>query len=548
MPLIAVFGAWLILAAMFGGLAHGTEYRAAAIEHVCVTPVGDVTNASYAAGIMHANLDILAPKVAAAAADGADLVVLSEMAMTSLNFERAQMALFLTALPDAHTNANPCTGPPSSVLALQVFQRLACVARDNNVYLVANWGDRFACPYPGTQPCPLDGHLQFNTELAFAPTGALIGKYFKRHTFNATEFDTPVGYPPVFFEMTPPRTPQPTTPTGVAPVRIGLAVCFDSMYPDPVLPLLHDYNVSDFVFSHWWVDQYASMAATPWFTSLSRTLGINIVFAASVWERIFPWGSGSGIVARGVPVNTTYRTGHLGVVPGNDILLTGNLVSISGAAPLADVLPRYTAPIVDRVKPLPMCIADVDVTADELNNAGESGIPIRHEVTCQKLTCNLTATVSRAMTTSDASARWVLMAAYGYYHMADGGGVYYYEDFCGFFQCNSHIPSADCLAKHWHSIDDDRGGRPFVKIDLIMNAAIGSMPFVMAISGDGTVAPDYNTTTSVRYAAPSLLAGLPVEGPTRSSPVAVGTASPTENMLGTSLLARSYELDMRVEP
>ena len=193
-----------------------------------------------------------------------------------------------------------------------------------------------------------------------------------------------------------------------------------------------------------------------------------------------------------------------------------------------------------------MGIAVVDVPAEEINTAVQTGATLTRSVTALRFSCNLTATPAPARTTTDAAARWVLMAAYGYYHMADGGGVYYYENFCGFFQCNNHIASADCLAKHWHSIDDDHGGRPFAAVSLVADVAVGAMPFAMAIAGDGNVPADYNVSTSVTYAAASPLAGLPVVGPARSTPVELRTLSPTTDMLGASLLARSYDLDMRV--
>lgn len=63
------------------------------------------------------------------------------------------------------------------VLVSQILQQLSCMARRNNLYLVANMADLQPCPL-STDPsssCPPDGHWQFNTDVVFRCTSLAGG-------------------------------------------------------------------------------------------------------------------------------------------------------------------------------------------------------------------------------------------------------------------------------------------------------------------------------------------------------------------------------------
>lgn len=50
----------------------------------------------------------------------------------------------------------------------QVLQRLSCMARRYQLYLVANMGDLQPCPLAAApSSCPPDGRWQFNTNVVF---------------------------------------------------------------------------------------------------------------------------------------------------------------------------------------------------------------------------------------------------------------------------------------------------------------------------------------------------------------------------------------------
>ena len=268
-------------------------YNAAVIEHQAIYTNKTITSKSQAVAIVNSNIDILEPQIQNASSSpyNCDIILVGEMALTALNFDRKQMYYYLESVPSPNNgiDSTPCNN--SDFKDSPVLQRLSCIAYANNVYLAINYGDIVECDPNTDSDCPDDNHYQYNTEIVFNNKGEVIGKYHKIHTFNATEYDVPKTEDFITFDLII------SDDSGNSDIMIpfGIMTCFDSIFYTPGINLIHTLNISNFIISHWWNNQNAMMNAVSWFQSVSRQFGVNILAAASWWDKIYPWGSGSGI-------------------------------------------------------------------------------------------------------------------------------------------------------------------------------------------------------------------------------------------------------------
>ena len=149
---------------------------------------------------------------------GIDIIIFPEYGLApGLLVSRDVIYPFLEEVPDPRRTAwNPCDSNTSKNKDFQ--QRLSCMARKYGLYLVANLGTIESCDPKRERQCPDDGHYQYNTNVAFDPTGRLVARYRKYHTFfsERVTFDTPVTIDYSFFD----------TPFG----RFGTFVCFDALF------------------------------------------------------------------------------------------------------------------------------------------------------------------------------------------------------------------------------------------------------------------------------------------------------------------------------
>ena len=56
------------------------------------------------------------------------------------------------------------------------MNRLSCLAKENDMYIVVNMGDIKPCNNADPH-CPVDGRYQYNTNVAFDNNGKLIARY-----------------------------------------------------------------------------------------------------------------------------------------------------------------------------------------------------------------------------------------------------------------------------------------------------------------------------------------------------------------------------------
>lgn len=119
---------------------------------------------------------------------GAQIIVFPEDGLQGFNFSRTSIGAYLETVPDPEQESwNPCLEPlrhnntEVGVLGLlqasetliqmclaQVLQQLSCMARRNDLYLVANMADLQPCSTSAApSSCPSDGRWQFNTNVVF---------------------------------------------------------------------------------------------------------------------------------------------------------------------------------------------------------------------------------------------------------------------------------------------------------------------------------------------------------------------------------------------
>ncbi|CAG2101831.1 unnamed protein product [Medioppia subpectinata] len=111
---------------------------------------------------------------------------------------------------------------------------LSCLAKDNHIYVMADYGDRIECNITSDPKCPRDGHYMYNTAVAFDPNGAIVAKYHKTHLHLEKQYNTPTEAEFIYFD----------TSFG----RIGLQICFDMLYKNPGTEDVAKYGVQTMLY------------------------------------------------------------------------------------------------------------------------------------------------------------------------------------------------------------------------------------------------------------------------------------------------------------
>ncbi|XP_027890999.1 biotinidase [Xiphophorus couchianus] len=269
----------------------GDSYMAAVYEHrVILNPNPRVPVTRREALIhMQKNLDIYEEQAAKAAQQGVQILVFPEDGIHGFNFTRSSISGYLETIPDPQEESwNPCT-EPDKYNNTEVLQRLSCMARRNNLYLVANMPDLQPCPLktaPST--CPPDGHWQFNTNVAFNSDGLLVARYHKYNLFFEESFDTP------------PKLELITFDTPFAG-KFGLIICFDILFHDPTVALVK-MGVRQLIFPTAWMNELPLLDSIQFHRALS--LGANVTVLSSNLRKDQLRMTGSGIYT---PFSATFH-------------------------------------------------------------------------------------------------------------------------------------------------------------------------------------------------------------------------------------------------
>uniref|UniRef100_I3JXQ3 Biotinidase n=1 Tax=Oreochromis niloticus TaxID=8128 RepID=I3JXQ3_ORENI len=269
-----------------------SSYVAAVYEHKVILNPDPRTPMSRHEALQHMqkNLDIYEEQAARAAQQGAQILVFPEDGIHGFNFTRSSIAAYLETIPNPQEESwNPCTEPERHNNT-EVLQRLSCMARRNNLYLVANMPDLQPCPLKTspTSTCPPDGRWQFNTNVAFRSDGLLIARYHKQNLFFEQSFDTPPEVEVITFD----------TPFAG---KFGLFICFDILFHDPAVVLV-EMGVRQLIFPTAWMNTLPLLDSVQFHSAFS--LGANVTLLAANLRNDRLIMKGSGIYT---PFSATYH-------------------------------------------------------------------------------------------------------------------------------------------------------------------------------------------------------------------------------------------------
>ncbi|XP_044026936.1 biotinidase-like [Siniperca chuatsi] len=287
---------YLTLAIVQTGPVVDSSYVAAVYEHNLILNPEPRVPLSRPAALQHMqkNLDIYEEQAARAAQQGAQILVFPEDGLQGFNFSRSSISGYLETIPDPQQESwNPCT-EPDKYNNTEVLQRLSCMARRYNLYLVANMADLQPCPLK-TDPssCPPDGRWQFNTNVVFSSDGLLVARYHKQNLYFEESFDTPPKAEIITFE----------TPFAG---RFGLMICFDILFHDPTVALV-ERGVRQLIFPTAWMNQLPLLDTIQFQRAFS--LGANVTLLAANIRNDRLIMTGSGIYT---PFSATYHHAQRG--------------------------------------------------------------------------------------------------------------------------------------------------------------------------------------------------------------------------------------------
>ncbi|XP_070777303.1 biotinidase [Enoplosus armatus] len=273
------------------------SYIAAVYEHYLILNPEPHVPLSRPAALQHMqkNLDVYEEQAARASQQGAQILVFPEDGLQGFNFSRSSISGYLETIPDPQQESwNPCT-EPGKHNNTEVLQRLSCMARRYNLYLVANMADLQPCPLK-TDPsssCPADGRWQFNTNVVFRSDGLLVARYHKHNLYFEEAFDMP---------------PQPEIISFETPFagRFGLITCFDILFHKPTVTLV-ERGVRQLIFPTAWMNQLPLLDTIQFQRAFS--LGANVTLLAANVRNDRLIMTGSGIYT---PFSATYHHAQKG--------------------------------------------------------------------------------------------------------------------------------------------------------------------------------------------------------------------------------------------
>ena len=260
-------------------------YRAAAYEHVVVGH-NRAIDPSDPLEYVRENLKAFAMAARAARDEGAKIIVFPEGGLFGFaifgsdftTFRRATK-LLMEDIPDPRQSTEPIVPCGNSDFDhREILHTLSCVAKSNSIYLLADMGDIKQCAINDTK-CPDDGVYMYNTQVAFDRKGALVGRYHKYHLYGEFQYNKPDHPELIYFD----------TDFGA---RVGMHICFDRLFHDPIISLVGQYNVTTMALSTWWFDEYPNLVSTQVDQGLSLGLGINIITSNAKQPRLGTTGSG----------------------------------------------------------------------------------------------------------------------------------------------------------------------------------------------------------------------------------------------------------------
>ena len=192
---------------------------------------------------------------------------------------RSDIYPFLETIPNPEkVSWNPCMERKSSYPSTEIQRELSCMAKDYDIYVVANVGEKVACKKQHDHGCPSDGRYQYNTNVVYSSNGTLIAKYRKKNLYKENYYDSPYKTEVVTFN----------THFG----KFGLLTSHDSLFKSPIIDLVYGKQVRDIVMPNAWMTSKPLFRAVQWHSSFARGLEINLLVSTVYDDHCNSYGSG----------------------------------------------------------------------------------------------------------------------------------------------------------------------------------------------------------------------------------------------------------------
>lgn len=305
---------WCTLITVFCVLLNATfvcssSYKAAVIyfaPKTFITEYDASINKETAQQNMMINLNALGNLVESVSAQGAEIVVFPEYAITgAVNCSDPQckktVRVYAENIPDIVTGVSiePCTD--SEFDNRPILRSLSCTAQLNNIVLVANMPDD-------------QGELLLNANVIFEANGVLVSKYYKQHLF---------GIESKFFDIS--NEHRYTTFTTSFDVKFSTFICNDILFCDPPLEMVKR-GIKNFIFTTFWGNRYPHYMSISVHHGWSWRNKVNILSAGihmdviTSNERENFYSRGSGIYSAGKPLDY-YLSGFDYIPPSGNYLI-----------------------------------------------------------------------------------------------------------------------------------------------------------------------------------------------------------------------------------
>lgn len=236
-------------------------YCAAVFEHA---QVGDRSTDSLEA-IIQKNLDIYKLATETAVKKGADIIVFPDYGLFPKAQSREDHRPILECIPPPNEDEPHIPCEQTELFHNRtIMTALSCLARDNNITVVAGMGGIEPCSSEDDPKCPSDGAYHLNSQVAFDRKGHLVARYYKNHLFYEVGYDIP------------PVSQQSVFRTDFG--KVAILSSFDILFKESV-DVVEDQQVENVAFPVMWFDE------VPYFTSVqvqemfAVRMGVNLLAA-----------------------------------------------------------------------------------------------------------------------------------------------------------------------------------------------------------------------------------------------------------------------------
>lgn len=176
-------------------------------------------------------------------------------------------------------NPNDKIAPCNNLQYERIVRDISCAARNRKKYVLINLTEKAHCPMEhDTRPCSADGLYHFNANVAFDREGVVVSRYRKFNLFGEAGINTTVWPESVSFE----------TDFGV---RFGHFICFDLMFNQPALDLVH-LGVTDFIFPTMWFSELPFLTAAQIQQGWAYANNANLLAAGASFPAVGSTGTG----------------------------------------------------------------------------------------------------------------------------------------------------------------------------------------------------------------------------------------------------------------